>query len=206
MDRFAQLHWFNDSKEKELSEHPINSVSAALKESAIRGSRIMDALEFLRAVHAEMCALMNAARRGIPVKGCTLYVTTFPCHECARHIIAAGIDKVVYLAPYPKSLALELHSDAIALEVTNCNTNNGQVIFKPFIGLAPSNFQRYFAMLKRHDDDDNPILWEKRRAYPRCFQDSRVYMGYEITKVKLLSGRMKELKLSFIENSEGEKK
>lgn len=44
--------------------------------------------------HAEMNAViyMNSAN----VKGCTIYVTLFPCNECAKIIIQSGIKKVVY--------------------------------------------------------------------------------------------------------------
>lgn len=43
----------------------------------------------------------------------TLYSTTYPCHGCAKHIVAAGISEVVYYEPYPKSRALALHDDSI---------------------------------------------------------------------------------------------
>jgi deoxycytidylate deaminase len=76
----------------------------------------MNVIEFGRAVHAEMAALMDSARRGVPVKNATLYCTTFPCHLCARHIVAAGIRRVVYIEPYPKSLAAQLYPDSIAVE------------------------------------------------------------------------------------------
>lgn len=56
-------------------------------------------------MHAEMFAITDAARRGLSVRDATLYCTTFPCHMCARHIIASGIRKVVYIEPYPKSMA-----------------------------------------------------------------------------------------------------
>src|SRR5205823_8721516 len=60
-------------------------------------SQIRNLIEFGRAVHAEMAALIDAARRGVSVAGCTMYVTTFPCHLCARHIVAAGIKRLVYI-------------------------------------------------------------------------------------------------------------
>ena len=69
----------------------------------------MDLIEFSRTVHAEMAAIVDAARRGVSVQDCNLYTTTFPCHECAKHIVAAGIRRVVYIEPYPKSQALSLH-------------------------------------------------------------------------------------------------
>lgn len=60
--------------------------------------------------HAEMAALMSCARSGgSPVDG-TLYCTTFRCHNCAKHIVAAGIRSVVYVEPYPKSKAKDLYA------------------------------------------------------------------------------------------------
>jgi dCMP deaminase len=44
--------------------------------------------------HAEMNAIMNCTQ--LP-KGCTIYVTLFPCNECAKLIIQSGIKKVIYL-------------------------------------------------------------------------------------------------------------
>ncbi len=44
-------------------------------------------------VHAELNAILNAPRR---VQGCTLYVSLFPCNECAKAIIQAGIKEIVY--------------------------------------------------------------------------------------------------------------
>ena len=55
-------------------------------------------------VHAEMNALMYAARYGISVNGATLYCTNEPCDQCLKNIIAAGIERVVYDVPYKKEL------------------------------------------------------------------------------------------------------
>ena len=49
--------------------------------------------------HAERNCLYNAARQGTSTKGCTIYTTLYPCTDCARGIIQAGICKVV--APMP---------------------------------------------------------------------------------------------------------
>ncbi len=46
--------------------------------------------------HAELNAILNSI--GGSLKGCTLYVALFPCNECAKAIIQAGIKKVVYLS------------------------------------------------------------------------------------------------------------
>ena len=44
-------------------------------------------------VHAELNAILNSPRS---VKDCTIYVSLFPCNECAKAIIQSGIKKVVY--------------------------------------------------------------------------------------------------------------
>lgn len=44
-------------------------------------------------VHAELNAILNASRS---VEGCTLYVSLFPCNECAKAIIQSGIRKIIY--------------------------------------------------------------------------------------------------------------
>ena len=81
----------------------------------LRQSRLMDITEYGRAVHAEMDALLTCARNGTSPVGSTLFTTTFPCHVCTRHIVAAGVKKVVYIEPYPKSMASKLHKDSIEM-------------------------------------------------------------------------------------------
>lgn len=46
-------------------------------------------------VHSEINGILNAS--GKSLKGATIYTTLFPCKECAKAIIQAGIKKVVYL-------------------------------------------------------------------------------------------------------------
>src|SRR5207249_4913717 len=57
-------------------------------------SRISDLTEFGRVVHAEMDALLACGRVRVSPKDGTLYSTTFPCHNCAKHIVSAGIKRV----------------------------------------------------------------------------------------------------------------
>lgn len=53
--------------------------------------------KYLYVCHAEFNAILNI-RNGSSLKGCTLYVTLFPCNECAKAIIQTGIKKVIYLS------------------------------------------------------------------------------------------------------------
>ncbi|XP_073654727.1 deoxycytidylate deaminase isoform X3 [Tursiops truncatus] len=46
--------------------------------------------------HAELNAIMN--KNSADVKGCTMYVALFPCNECAKLIIQAGIKEVIFMS------------------------------------------------------------------------------------------------------------
>ncbi len=78
---------------------------------------IMGLLEFGRSLHAEMDALLAAGRNGTSVRGAELFSTTFPCHECAKLILGAGISRVVYIEPYPKSQVAHMYKHEITTTV-----------------------------------------------------------------------------------------
>jgi cytidine deaminase len=132
---------------------------------AIERTRLGSLIEFGRAVHAEMDALLDAARRGVSVQGAVLYTTTFPCHNCARHLIAAGIDRVVYVAPYAKSLARALHSDAI--DVARHKPRENAVHFEPFVGVAPRRYLEFFGAEYRKEADGRIVRFVPSEAWPR---------------------------------------
>lgn len=49
--------------------------------------------------HAERNAIFNAARTGVSVAGCRMYVNWFPCMDCARAIVQSGVVEVVTRVP-----------------------------------------------------------------------------------------------------------
>jgi len=51
-------------------------------------------------IHAEMNAIIWAARKGISIEGATIYVTLEPCSECSKNLIASGIKRIVFLKEY----------------------------------------------------------------------------------------------------------
>jgi dCMP deaminase len=53
-------------------------------------------IKYLFASHAEANLVAFAAREGISTKGCTVFVTHFPCAACARSLIQAGVANLVY--------------------------------------------------------------------------------------------------------------
>ncbi len=129
-------------------------------------TRVDGLIEFTRAAHAEMAALLDAARRGTSVHGATLYTSTFPCHNCAKHIVSAGIGRVVFIEPYPKSLAEQLHGDAIAVdEPFACAP---KVRFEHFAGIDPRNYFALFeATSKRKDGDGSPRRFSAATIEPK---------------------------------------
>ena len=149
---------------------------------SIKQTRYMQLIEFIRAVHAEVSALMEAVRRGASVQGSTLYVTTFPCHECARNIVSAGVARVVYIEPYAKSLALELHDNSIQLD---SDTDPNKVPFMPFFGVSPRNYCDIFQMSDRKQDG-KVINWKASTANPRVSGSFWSYLQYEKDDLKAL--------------------
>lgn len=139
----------------------------------IRSTRVGQLIEFSRAVHAEMDALLSAARQGSSPKGTRMFVTTFPCHNCARHIVAAGVDEVQFIEPYLKSRALPLHGDAITTTrdawvppsavLKSKPTETPQVLFHPFTGIAPRLYRKAF--YKDRDLKDN-LTGDMLKSFP----------------------------------------
>jgi deoxycytidylate deaminase len=133
---------------------------AELKKTLMK-SRIGELLEFSRAVHAEMDALLSAARKGVSPMGTRLFVTTFPCHYCARHIVCAGVDEVQFIEPYPKSKARKLHEDSITPVSTGWQAPSGggsKVLFRPFTGVAPRLYARAFLKDRDLKDKQNGVI------------------------------------------------
>mgnify|MGYP001309321727 CR=1 FL=1 len=71
----------------------------------------------VRAIHAEVNAIVQAALHGVTVQGSTLYTTATPCIHCAKMLIGAGVRRIVYREWYPDPLAVEfLEQAGIPLE------------------------------------------------------------------------------------------
>ncbi|MFA5088569.1 MAG: cytidine/deoxycytidylate deaminase family protein [Candidatus Omnitrophota bacterium] len=66
----------------------------------------------VRTVHAEMNALIQAAKKGHSVDGATAYVTNMPCTTCAKALITAGIKRVVVFSDYHDTLATQFFAKA----------------------------------------------------------------------------------------------
>ncbi|NRR31094.1 cytidine deaminase [Oxalobacteraceae bacterium] len=129
-------------------------------------SKLKDITEYGRIVHAEMEALLSCSRGNIGTQNAHIYCTTFPCHNCAKHMIAAGIERVVYVEPYPKSKALDFHEDSITLQ-----GEEGKLRFEPFVGVGPRSFFNLFSVnlgsgysIVRKTNDGKPSEWSEDGA------------------------------------------
>ena len=62
-------------------------------------------------IHAELNAILKAAKEGVSVVGSTVYLTHSPCVSCASMLVQAGVNKVVYKAPYRCADGIQLLVD-----------------------------------------------------------------------------------------------
>jgi deoxycytidylate deaminase len=189
----------NKREQKNMIGQILNDLDASIDkeevERALWKSQIRDITEYGRAVHAEMEALLFCARNTVDTRGATLYTTTFPCHNCAKHIIAAGIRRVVYVEPYPKSKAFEFHNDAISPE----DKPNLQIVaFVPFVGIGPRKFFDLFSMrlsagfeIERKNSDGHVFDWKSQQRYARIQMLPCSYLEKE-TKATQKFGEYKE--------------
>lgn len=77
------------------------------------GCKVVDG-HCVRTIHAEANAILQCAKFGVPTDGADIYVSHFPCLQCSKLIIQAGIKNIYYLHDYNNSrYAKELlkHSD-----------------------------------------------------------------------------------------------
>jgi deoxycytidylate deaminase len=164
-------------------------------ENRLRSTQIMNISEFGRSVHAEMEAILAAGRLGVSARSSTLFSTTFPCHNCAKHIVNAGIKRVVYIEPYPKSHASSLHNDSICFSVDE-NNSEYKVRFEPFIGVAP---RKYWSLFSHQNEYGEKIKYKdsvgKISVEPklRLFASSLSYIRREQSAAAAVINKFKYL-------------
>lgn len=175
VQRVAREHRLWDGMEV---QPPKRAVLARLLER----SKLFDITEYGREVHAELDALLGCARSGVSPRSGILYTTTFPCHNCAKHIVAAGIEKVIYIEPYPKSRAAQLYPDSVAIEE---RAGRDKVEFAPFVGVGP---RRYFNLFSLRLGEGRPVQrkrhgikipWKRPQAEPRVQMLPNSYIDRE---------------------------
>lgn len=186
---------YNDEEKKLLAEHIIGALDAFIPAdrraeaalSVIGNKKLRGLIEFSRSIHAEMHALLTALRQsGQKVRGGRLFVTTYPCHSCARHIVAAGIKVVYYIEPYKKSLATKLHGDS----VTEQDQDQDRVRFLPYDGVAPSRYLALFRMLPNSRKKDGKVIRvSPSTAKPKLEKSLEALPALEALVVKSLKSK-----------------
>lgn len=143
---YLQEYDFNHNYLDKITANLADKLKLNAEDQLVMREQIRDITEFKRSTHAEMSALLDAARRGVAVRDCTMYVNTYPCHNCTKHIMAAGIKRVVFLHPYTKSKAREMYAAMIAhgLLVSD-EIKDSRLVFEPFLGISPNRFSSTFA-------------------------------------------------------------
>jgi deoxycytidylate deaminase len=133
-------------------------------EKALKKTDIKSLIEYSRAVHAEQEAILSVARgHKAGIVGATMYSTTYPCHSCAGLIVASGIERVIYIEPYAKSLAIALHRDAISVREGH---RGSRVLFLQYEGVAPKNVIRLFNHGAPRKEDGKLLELDPRKASP----------------------------------------
>jgi deoxycytidylate deaminase len=164
----------------------LNGDALAKLERNIESSGLTDITEYGRVVHAEMDAILACARRGIKCEGAVIFCTTYPCHNCAKHIIASGIREVVFIEPYPKSKAYDMHRDAIRAPD---DFVDNKVLFQPFVGVGPRQFINLFSLSlstgqkvrRKQKASYEKAIWTRKDALPRVKSFSISYLEKEET-------------------------
>jgi cytidine deaminase len=177
--RLQQSGWLDPSLEKCATGELLDR--AMSPGSSLRQSELMKVIEYGRSVHAEMAALMDAAKRGIAVEGCTLYTTTFPCHNCAKHIVASGLKRVVYVEPYPKSYTKQLYSDSVCIDGEGGTGDAAKAVrFEPFVGIS---YRQYFSLFSTGGVDrkinGSLTQWTPESAAPRFYEHHSACLARE---------------------------
>lgn len=153
-------------------------------DGALIDADILDITEYGRAIHAEMNAITDAARSSTSTQNTILFVTTFPCHNCAKHIIASGINQVWYLEPYHKSQVSKLYPDSIDVDPEEARKSH--VTFSQFSGVTKRRFH-YFSKERLKDASGKVYPWSEKTA--RCIVDRQPddYKRLEISAIAKLN-------------------
>jgi deoxycytidylate deaminase len=184
----------NELEKEAMADRIVQEMGGEIDSASVRlslkAAGFFDITEFGRSVHAEMEALLACARSGRSARGAVLYATTFPCHNCTRHIIAAGISRVIYIEPYAKSRASDLHPDAISVD----REEAGKVPFIPFVGVGPRRYFDLFSLTLstgyqiERKSEGKLVQWERATAAVRLPVKPSTYLQRELLAYGELKG------------------
>ncbi|MBA9073498.1 deoxycytidylate deaminase/uncharacterized protein YkvS [Flavobacterium gossypii] len=182
----AELNIFFNGVDGKRDVFKVNSFS-----SKLRNSKIKDLIEFSRSVHAEMHAIISGSQiSGTKMVNGKLFTTTYPCHNCARHVIVAGIKEVYYIEPYKKSLGITLHDDAI----TEDETSKDKVRILIFDGVAPRKYLNFFTNFTERKNNGKIIVRDLMTIKPKVAKSLQALPTLETQAIHSLKecGLLKE--------------
>jgi hypothetical protein len=133
-----------------------------------------------------MCAIADAARTGVSTRGAVLFTTTFPCHNCAKHIVGAGITNTVYQRPYPKSAVAELYPDSVVIDPTEAPSD--KVVLKQFIGITSKRYDLTFEKERLKDERGSFLEWRPASSQPVTNLVIRSYLDVELGAIAEVEG------------------
>jgi len=199
-DRLSDSDWLRDDLRGQSGSELLQRARQpeGNKRALLSGTRAESIIEFTRCLHAEQAAILNAAMQGISTRRSVLVTTTFPCHECAKFIVGAGVRAVVYVEPYPKSLVRQLYRDLIDAKAPMPSNTDLQALgtvdttkvpFIPFVGFAPHRYDEVFRAGERKQGA-RVAEFDRAKACPRSEGWSEAAIGTRETKAATAAMRL----------------
>ena len=129
--------------------------------------------------------IQGAITTGDKLLNSKLFCTTYPCHNCARHIVAAGIKEVYYIEPYVKSLCLTLHDDSM----TERDDSKGKVKILIFDGISPNRYLSFFTNFAERKSNGKLIKKNLKTAKPKLSKSLQALSTLEEQAVLVLNSK-----------------
>jgi deoxycytidylate deaminase len=199
LTRIKEAKWLNAAKSKKSVKTLLDEALADPSPAGLKKATLMSITEFGRMVHAEMAAIMQSARLGISIQDAVLFCTTFPCHNCTKHIVAAGVSRLIFIEPYPKSRASELHGDSVAVEADADDPKH--VCFKSFVGVSPRQYFSLFSVGESVRKEGSKVKkWKPEGASPRLAETPFAYLPREADRLVTFDKLLKRNNLYPVES------
>ena len=206
---FKHKQDYNHTYLDQIAKKIAHKLGLDTKDQLMLREEITGITEFKRSTHAEMSALLDASLRGAAVKNCTIYVNFYPCHNCTKHLIAAGIKKIIFVHPYTKSKASDMYSGMIKHGLFIDEKSRPEVvIFEPFLGVSPNRFMSAFtndkdSRLEKENERENGKIqeWEiNHKSIPRELRERKPH-SYISREWSTINGRLPDMSIFYKEPS-----
>jgi len=169
-------------KERIISEEQKEKTANIIND---KNNGLKNLIEFARSIHAEMHAIIIGSQKtGDKMVDGKLFCTTYPCHNCARHIVLSGIKEVYYIEPYRKSLCMDLHPDSIT---ESENDKTGKVKILMYEGVAPKMYMKFYQMINDNRKGKVKNKVKRRELSPKHRISLRALHEKEGVSVKYLA-------------------